>query len=179
MKTPISDPYYSRLNTFLHASNDETSRGRALVAASLIDEMLDELLRSFLLDGRTTKRLFDGANAPLSTLSAKSLMCRSLCLISSFEFEDIELVRRIRNEFAHSVLCSFDDEKIRDWGKKLKFGMQTLDALEVGHESRVDDAQQRFGMVTTSLISGLYNRAHYVKKNKIEEVIWPPCYELV
>ena len=173
MKTPLSDPYYDRLNTFLTASNDETSRGRVLVAASLIEEMLEEILRSFLTKTSETKRLFDGPNAPLSSLSAKTLLCRSLCLISEDEFTDIELVRKIRNEFAHSVMCSFDDDKIRDWAKKLKVGLQVLDALEIDHKSRVDDARGRFGMVTTSLVGGLYNRAHYVKKKGVEEISWP------
>ena len=41
----FDDPFYKRLHTFLHASNSETDRDRALVAASLIEEMLDEVTR--------------------------------------------------------------------------------------------------------------------------------------
>jgi DNA-binding MltR family transcriptional regulator len=157
----------------LNASNSETDRGRALVATSLIEEMLEEVLRGFFLDNTGTKKLFDDPNAPLSTLSAKASACRALGLISSEEFRDIELVRKIRNAFAHSVTCSFDDDKIRNFAGALKIGMSSLDALEKGHKSRVDDPKGRFVMVTVSLVSSLYNRAHYVKKVRLTERTWP------
>ena len=172
-KTPINDPFYDRLHLFLNASRSETDRGRALVAASLIEEMLEEILRSYLLEISSTKKLFEAPNAPFSTLSAKTLACRSLGLISTAEFRDIELVRKIRNAFAHSVMCSFEDQQIQDWSKALKVGMSLLDELEDGHKSRVDDGKQRFSMVTTSLVGGLYNRAHYVKKDRISEKSYP------
>ena len=169
----LDDPFYDRLHTFLRASISETDRGRALVAASLIEEMLEEVLRAFLLENAATKYLFDTPNAPFSTLSAKASASRALGLVSSAEFRDIELVRKIRNAFAHSVMCSFNDDKIRDWATALKVGMSALDALEKGNKSRVDNPQQRFGMVTTSLITSLYNRAHYVRAERLKERSWP------
>lgn len=169
----LDDPFYERLHTFLNATKGETERGRALVAASLIEEMLEEVLRGFFVDDPATKKLFDDPNAPLSTLSAKASASRALGLISADEFGDIELVRKIRNAFAHSVMCSFDQEKIKSWASALKVGMSTLDAFEKGHKSRVDDPKQRFGMVTTSLVSSLYNRAHYVKKERLSDRTWP------
>ena len=169
----FDDPYYQRLRIFLDASNSETDRGRALVAASLIEEMLEEVLRGLFIEGTATKSLFDGPNAPLSTFSAKTAASRALGLITLTEFQDIEAVRKIRNAFAHSVLVSFDDQKIKSWAASLKTGMSTLDALEKGQTSRVDDPKQRFAMVTTSLVSALYNRAHYTRKVRLEERDWP------
>ncbi|PZX45670.1 mannitol repressor [Roseinatronobacter thiooxidans] len=172
-KRGLDDPFYERLHTFLNATKGETERGRALVAASLIEEMLEEVLRGFFLADSATKKLFDDPNAPLSTLSSKASASRALGLISAEEFRDIELVRKIRNAFAHSVMCSFDNDKIKSWASALKVGMSTLDALENGHKSRVDDPKQRFGMVTASLVSSLYNRAHYVKKERLTDRTWP------
>lgn len=169
----LDDPFYERLLTFLSASNGETDRGRALVAASLIEEMLEEVLRAFLLEGAATKNLFDAANAPLSTFSAKASASRALGLISIEEFRDVELVRKIRNEFAHNVLCSFENPKVGDWARALSVGMSILDSLDEGDESRVDNPKARFGMVTMSIVSSLYNRAHYAKKEKLRERVWP------
>lgn len=169
----FDDPFYERLNTFLRVSNSETDRGRVLVAASLIEEMLDEVLRGFLLENAASKNLFDKPNAPFSTFSAKASASRALGLISSAEFRDIELVRKVRNAFAHSVMCSFDDNKIKDWAAALKVGMSSLANLEKGHKSKVDDPKQRFRMVTTSLVTSLYNRAHYVRKERLKERSWP------
>lgn len=174
MERQVSDdPFYELLRTFLTTSNGETDRGRALVAASLIEEMLEEILRAFLLEGVATKNLFDSSNAPLSTLSAKTSASRALGLISTEEFRDIELVRKIRNEFAHSVLCSFDNQNVRDWAKRLSVGMSILDDLEEGHESRVGDPKARFGMVTMSIVSSLYNRAYHVRNEKLSDRKWP------
>lgn len=144
-----------------------------LVAASLIEEMLEEILRSFMSENKATQSLFDGGFSPVGSLSAKAALARSLCLISAEEFVDIGLVRRIRNTFAHSVMCSFDDPKIRDWSLKLKVGMEALDALDSGHKSRVDKPIARFSMVTTSLVTSLYNRAHYVTRERLEDRAWP------
>lgn len=170
---PITDPYYDRLNLFLKSSNNETDRGRALVVASLIEEMLEEILRNFLLENKETKSLFEAANAPLGTFSAQSLLCRSLGLISKEEFKDIDIIRRIRNEFAHNVMCSFEQQKISDLAASLTFGMSYLDSLPKGHKSRVEEPKSRFGMVSTSLVTGLYNRAHYVRKMRLTELEWP------
>jgi len=172
-KPDLDDPFHRRFLTFLDASNNETDRGRALVSASLIEEMLEEILRGFLLENAGAKKLFDEANAPLSTFSAKASASRALGLITAEELRDVELIRKIRNAFAHSVLCSFEDERIRDWAGALKLGMSALDALEKGHKSRVDDPKQRFGMVAVSLVSSLYNRAHYVKLARLEDRDWP------
>ncbi|MGV2975206.1 hypothetical protein AB1P65_07110 [Roseibium alexandrii] len=173
MQNSLSDPYYDRLHLFLRSSNGETERGRALVAASLIEEMLEEILKSFLADIKETKKLFDMPNAPLSTLSAKSLMCRSLQLISNAEFRDIDLVRKIRNEFAHNLRCSFSDEKIEAWSSKLSLGMAKLDGLAKSDKARVDGARSRFDMVTTSIIVSLYNRSKHVEKQRIQQRTFP------
>ena len=169
----MNDPYFRRLNIFLEASNSESERGRVLVASSLIEEMLDEIIRARLLEGKTTELMFDGGNAPLGTYSAKSRLSRSLCLISDEEYRDIDIIRKIRNKFAHSVLCSLEDQQIESWAKNLKVGMGALDELEKGHKSRVDDAAARFSMVSTSLVNILYNRAHYVRGTKVSDVHWP------
>lgn len=168
-----NDPYFRRLNTFLNTSNSESERGRVLVATSLIEEMLEEILRAHLLVDATTDHLFEGGNAPLGTFSAKASLSRSLCLITEDEFRDIDTLRKIRNKFAHSVLCSFEDQQIASWGKNLTVGMGYLDDLPPGDKSRVDDPSARFSMVATSLVSILYNRAHYVKDTRVSEVNWP------
>lgn len=169
----LENEYYTRLRSFLDTASTESDRGRVLVSASLIDEMLEEILRAYLYKSNAANKLFEASTGALSSLSAKTALARSLCLITPEEFSDIELVRRIRNAFAHSVLCTFDDEKNRDWAMKLKVGMQHLDSLENGHKSRVDEPRARFTMVTTSLVTSLYNRAHFVSKSAVQARSWP------
>lgn len=172
-KTQMDDPFYARLRMFLDTTRNETDRGRALVTASLVEEMLEEILRGFLLENSATKRLFEAPNAPLSTFSAKAASSRALGLISDKEFRDIDLIRRIRNAFAHSVMCSFDDDHIKKWAASLKVGMSFLDALEKDDKARADDPKQRFGMASAALVTSLYNRAHYVKMDRLKDREWP------
>jgi len=53
-KKPSDDPYYARLVAYLDTLNAETGRGRALIAASLIEKMLEEVLRAHTLDEAAT-----------------------------------------------------------------------------------------------------------------------------
>ncbi|MEC9290879.1 MAG: hypothetical protein VX730_00590 [Pseudomonadota bacterium] len=169
----LQDPYFERLRDFLKESNNESDRGKALVVASLIEEMLEEILTNFMLDNKAVKKLFNVPNAPLSNLSSKTLLCRALGLINEAEFREIEIIRKIRNSFAHNVLCSFKDERIADISKSLMAGMSYVDALEKGHKSRIDEPRSRFSAASTSLVFGLYNRSTYVFRIKIAESKFP------
>ena len=169
VEPPTLDPYYEKLVAFLNVSNHETERGQVLVAASLIEQLLEETLKNFLLELKEASRLFDTPNAPLSTLAAKSLMAFSLCLISREEFKDLEIVRKVRNEFAHSVFCSFKDGKIADLSNNLKTGMSCCDLEEPKILGK-----QRFQMSSTSLVTNLYGRAYYAKNHKRDLSDLPP-----
>lgn len=169
----LNSPYYDRLKDYLSASGKESERGQVLVAASLIDEMLEEILVSYFVENAPFKTLFRSANAPLGSLSAKSDLALSLSLINECEHRDIFNIRKIRNRFAHSVLCSFQDQAVQDRSAQLRTGMTLLDDLPDGDNARVVDARQRFTMVAVSLVSSLYNRAIYVGRVKLQSRTWP------
>ncbi|GGD62197.1 hypothetical protein [Croceicoccus mobilis] len=155
------DEHYQRLRDYLAASSKETDRGHTLVVASLLEEMLEEILKGFLLEGSATENLFKSPYAPFSTLSAKAAASRALGLISDEEARDIDL------------MCSFEDSRVRDRANELQVGMGYLDKLEDGHESKVTDPKQRFAMVALSLVTALYNRAHYVARERLKDRQWP------
>ncbi len=168
--TTLSNPYYQRLLKFLDETNKESDRGSALITGSLIDQMLAEILLAFFIDNKSSNDLIYAANAPLSSFYAKTELTFSLGIISAVERRDINFVRKIRNKFAHSFECSFEDNDISSWCSELKTGMRKLDELPKGHKSRADQPKARFSMVTTSIVSDLYNRAHYTKKKRRVEL---------
>ena len=90
------------LAQFVEELRRESDRGLALVAAALIDDKLAETLRSFSCEGTSARKLIDGMNAPLGTFSARIEACFSLGLIDDYEYKEISLMRRVRNEFAHA-----------------------------------------------------------------------------
>ena len=63
----------------------------------------------------------DGSEAPLSSLSARIKTAYCLGLITKKEFDDLNLIRRIRNRFAHRLHgYSFENQEIIDWCNSLK-----------------------------------------------------------
>lgn len=162
--------FLKSLTDYLQVSNKESDRGKVLVAMSQIDGMLEEILLAFLSHGPATDQLFKGPNAPLGSLFNKSNFARSLGLLSEKEFLAIGTMRKIRNAFAHSVSATFDDQSLQSHIGSLSFG---IDSLLSADDKVAKEPRTRFSMCSISLVSNLYNRAHFVSKNKIKETSWP------
>jgi len=89
----------------LNAELDHTSdRSCAIVAASIIETLLVDLLRACLVALPSTRdEFFDGTSAPVGTFSARIDLAYRLGLISAQMTRDLHIIRRIRNDFAHTV----------------------------------------------------------------------------
>lgn len=106
---------------FLDEFQKETDRGAALVGAAMIEDRLERILLSHLLDNNVREELFNGINAPLGNFSSKVKIAYCLGLITDLEYNECEYIRKIRNEFAHSLHgLKFDDQKIKDLCFNLK-----------------------------------------------------------
>ena len=99
---------------FRKVLTEETDRGCALFAASYLEESLGKLLeRRLLMSDKVQDDLF-GQNAPLGSFSSKIKMAYYMGLISSKSRRDLNIIRQIRNEFAHnSSAISFETNKIK------------------------------------------------------------------
>jgi len=99
---------------FSTASN-LSQRAIAVMAAADLDQELDTLLRAFFIDNtKLADELLSGIG-PLTTLHARIDVAFALGLISDREKYNLDLIRRIRNEFAHrrGFDISFDTPEIR------------------------------------------------------------------
>lgn len=91
----------------------ESDRGCVIFGAALISEALEELLRAHFRhtpdDAKLINSLFQGY-APLAIFSAKFQLAYAFGVLPRELYQVIELIRRLRNEFAHESgpLC-FDD----------------------------------------------------------------------
>jgi len=145
----------------------ETDRGLPLVAAALIDEKLFEALQSFMCAGKAADRLLGEPNAPLGTLSARIEACFALGLIDAFEYQEISLIRKIRNVFAHSKHgLSFKDEKVVGLCASLKSD------LPQGSDYPINEARFRFINATVCLSLRLYYRSAWVAKERRQPKTW-------
>lgn len=92
---------------------EESDRGSVLMSAAFLDEYLSSLLKAnFIDDEKTFTDLCNGTGG-LATFSAKIELCYLLGLISLETRRDLNIIRRIRNEFAHSMeTISFETESV-------------------------------------------------------------------
>ncbi|EGQ7692024.1 hypothetical protein E2J99_18070 [Vibrio cholerae] len=123
----------------------ESDRGCALYATSYIDSALSELLCCALApDKKIEKELLEGT-APLSTFSARINMAYYLGKISKAEKTDLNVIKKIRNQFAHvAAPMDFNSGKIPDQCKGLSLSY---------HESNVSPREH-----FTAAIFGLLGR---------------------
>ena len=101
---------------------NESDRACVIIAAAVLDSALMTLLKSHLIPvGTREDHLFDGANAPLSTFSARIEMSHRLGLMDANLARSLNLIRRIRNDFAHDVAgCSFEQSRVMNRMTELK-----------------------------------------------------------
>lgn len=95
----------------------ETDRAAVILTTSLIENALTTLLQSYLAPvSERNDEFFEGANAPLSTFSSKIQLAYRLSLLSNHFANDLNLIRKLRNEFAHNVHGSnLDAGKAKDY----------------------------------------------------------------
>jgi hypothetical protein len=99
----------------LFSYDDDNDRAIAIVGATFLEALLEHILRAFLVDDeKEVGKLFE-PNQPLSTFSGKIALVYSLGLIYEPVYRDLHVVRKIRNEFAHDLYASFENDKIKSW----------------------------------------------------------------
>jgi len=95
----------------------ETDRAAVVLTASLFDNAIGNLLKKFLLPcSGDQDELFDVPNSPLGSFHSKIQTALRLGLISQRFARDLNLIRKIRNEFAHNVShVNLDEGRVKDY----------------------------------------------------------------
>ncbi len=114
----MSERELSRMTAYsqmVDTYRSESDRAAAVLATSFLDNTLRSLLLAYMVEDPKVGGLFEG-DRPLATFSARVTVAFGLGLLSPDRFSDLELIRRIRNQFAHSEeAISFDTSPIREW----------------------------------------------------------------
>ena len=120
---------WRRLTEEFHTESD---RAAALVAAALVDENLESLLRSFLVNDEHEVEIILGSN--LQSLGGRVRACYCLGLISHDEMHDLRIIKEIRNYFAHNLHVSFVDAWVqRKCAEMILIRRMSPDAEEMPH----------------------------------------------
>jgi DNA-binding MltR family transcriptional regulator len=93
----------------LDSLSREPDRSHAILAVTALENLLGDLLERSMVEATPTA-LFEGYG-PLSSLSARIDLTFALGLLSVGERRELHMLRKVRNEFAHSVDASLNYSK--------------------------------------------------------------------
>jgi len=106
--------HIDQYSDIVHIFHQESDRAAAILAASYLEVLLEQVLRTKFIDNPVVDDLFTG-NGAASTFSSRISLCLALGYIDEHSYRDLTLVRRIRNHFAHNIdTASFEDPEVRD-----------------------------------------------------------------
>ncbi|MBU1182375.1 MAG: hypothetical protein ABIJ52_13055 [Pseudomonadota bacterium] len=111
---PSWDRFVNLYVEFLEMLSHESERGSVIIAAAIMDEGLEQLLKAKLIpSSEKNDELFNGAYAPLENFSAKIDLAYRMKLITLKRRSSLHLIRKLRNDFAHShIYIHFESHKM-------------------------------------------------------------------
>src|SRR6266496_4785038 len=142
---------------FRQTPDAESDRGCALMAAAYLDSQLEELIRmSLVADNKAVDELL-GVSKPLGTFSSRIDLAYLLGHFSKNAHRDLELIRKIRNEFGHTPT-------------PLDFTHPPIQARckELYHSFLKDDApRKRFTNTVLGLLAWIHGAMYKSKRPKL------------
>ena len=137
-KEPINS---SALRKATSAFTKQTDRGTAIIATAWIDDALEASLRAFFRRDKEVAEKMLQPDGPLGSFSSRIKMAYLLGIITSSLMSDLEIIRGIRNDFAHLRLdVRFTDQSIRDRCKSLV----AAKAFQAGTGNTIRSSRQMF-----------------------------------
>jgi mannitol operon repressor len=164
------------LQGFLQEFQNESSRAAVILGASFLDAQLRQILANFMIDPENAVDELLGDEdiheRPLSTFSARIKAAYCLGLISKNERDDLNLIRRIRNRFAHRLHdLTFDDKKIIGWCNSLKAPSMLPSALPTHRERFVVSIALLLGSLRTRAGNAEQERRTVAREFKVEHYL--------
>jgi hypothetical protein len=132
------------LDEFSIMMAQESDRACGVLGAALLDAKLESIFRTNLK--LYEKELLDNFSSPLSSFSARIVLARALNWINDDAYHDLNKIRSIRNEFAHSFdhALSFGNQSIVDRCADLRIARSYIDGFNLIDNS--PNNQLQFGL---------------------------------
>jgi len=154
-----------QLNSTFDEIFKQSDRASAVVSGGILEEILQRMITAFFLPNpNINQSMFDGL-APISTFGAKIDLSYHLGLLNKKEYEDLKLIKKIRNDFAHSIKgINFNTENIKDRCLQLN----TLNGTNPPKEiyENIKNIKALFQINTTMLATILFAKTEEIKHLK-------------
>lgn len=124
---PLHDIDFEKFSEKMH---DESDRASAILGAALLDAKLEAVCRRCFQACQDDLLSDRGA---IATFSARIYLARALAWISEDAFKDLNTIRSIRNDFAHSFDydIDFNTPSIADRCRTLRTAQAYIDGFEL------------------------------------------------
>lgn len=161
----------NELNSFLKEFQNETDRAAAILGVAYLEDVLSQLFKKIFINNEKfieENVLGDSRNVVLDTFSKKIATSYALGLLREKEYKDLEIIRRIRNKFAHSMKhLSFEQGAIRDQCLALKIAEDVIKG-PLSKANFSDCARLRF-IITVGVIGNFlsYRTEHEINHRDI------------
>jgi hypothetical protein len=136
----------------LFTCTETDDRAIAVLGGTFLEMVLEHILYAFLPENEKEVERLTEHNQPLGNFSNKIAMAYCLGLIEKIVKEDLNCIRKIRNEFAHNLYASFESDKVKSWCYQLKWHKIAL-VRDPPEDATVRDY---FQVGTNTLISHLH-----------------------
>lgn len=169
----------SEIVKFRQLLTNESDRGCVLVGASLIDLDLKNMISAHFVDAylKDQKEFLEG-QGPLATFSSRIKLSCFLGLISEDTYRDCNIIRKIRNEFAHKYEdISFQSPQIKSRCLSLS-GRRVANPEELDSALRLHESDSRYKFMATviSILSEIHStwrkaKRPTLKANKTNDLV--------
>ena len=150
------------LNSLLESLWNLDDRGLVLALAAFAEDTLGMLLVAYLGDTKQAKDLIVNFSAPLGSFSTRIKAAFAIGLLHREQYDDLELLREIRNAFAHDWQgVSFERDQIKSFVRSMH--AKVLLGLDSGGDER---NRVQAGMST--ILIELRTKLKHMKKNKVQ-----------
>ena len=107
---------------FARLFKDETNdRAMVIVGTSFLETQLEHIITNFLVDDEKEIRRLLRPDQPMGTYGSKTRMAYCLGLIGPAIRNDLRLIGKIRNKFAHDLYASFSNSDIASWVSSIEW----------------------------------------------------------
>ena len=166
-----------------HEFHERNDRIVAIVGAAYLDSMLESLLRAVFIDAPDEADRLLRPDAPLGSNGSRRQLAYCLGLITRDQRDDLKIIAKIRNAFAHDFKAqSFDKPPIRDFCASLKqpgllaamperiFSADTAKHMTEYVRDITATPREKFRMSVIALFGSLYRRINYVRP--VQSIDW-------
>ncbi len=107
----------------------ESPRAAVIIACAFLDAQLRAILLNSFVDKKTSEELLE---SDISSFSSRIKTAYCMGLISESMFHDLNIIRKIRNKFAHQMHgYSFDEPEIVRWCNSLELAKMITDVTSI------------------------------------------------